>query len=1358
MLVVGAATKHIAADTDSSPLAPRSAIASDSQNKQFSVRSVPSSTTLHLQGMELPNRVKKYDKMIVIKRDGTEQRLSYDKVTLRIAKLCFGLHASIDASAVAQKVIAGLYSGIHTHEIDQLAASEAAHKTYIHPDYDILAGRIAVTDLHRSTSKRFSDVVEKLMHNKHPVTGKSAPLVSDELYSIVQAHKARLDATIVQNRDMKFGIFGIATLKRAYLLKVNNEIAERPQHMYMRVAIGIHGDDIDSVVQTYHDLSKGRISHASPTMFQGGTPNQQLLSCFLLGMEDSIQGIYKTLTDCAMIARKAGGIGFSTSDIRASQSYIAGTNGSSNGLVPMLRVYNATGRYVDQGGNKRPGAFASYLEPWHADVLEWLDLRTGIGAPENKAKDLFYGLWVPDLFMERVEACGKWTLMCPAECPGLTGTWGPEFKTLYERYEAEGRGRRTIDAQTLWFHIIEAQRETGMPYMLYKDTCNAQSNQQNLGTIKCSNLCTEIIEYSSKDEVACCVLGSICVNEFVDAATATYDFKALEEQAYRICKNLNKVIDRNTYDLPEQKRSNFRHRPIGIGFQGFADAFVMMRLPWEMVTAEGKRVPHPGSELLNKQIVETTYHGAIRASIDLAKQDGHYETYPGSPLSQGKLQFDLAGVAPTDLWDWAPIRAGVAAHGTRNSLLLAPMPTASTAQILGNTEGIEPFHNNVYKRQVLSGEHPVVNKHMVADLDRLGMWTDQMRRELRITGGSLQSTDAVRTPLIATIPLAIKELYKTVWEISQGVLIDLAADRSHRICQSQSFSIHFRDPKDAQITTAHFRGWKKKLKTGMYYLRTRPAVDAIDITHDATAAATTTTAATTTSTDADAEAALACSRANPETCDMCVVGHTQVLTTEGPQNIDALARIREDEQSIENMERRARAIEDVAECRKRIDAAKTSKARKRFEKDLQAFEAIVASCGNPENDAPRKTTADPIEVWNGHGWSQVVCRKTSDNAELMRITTSHGTVLTLTPAHTMIMRDGVTRKPVGELALGDALVPTPPVVYEGIAKLRLPNDLAFRLGFIYGFALANNGGSMALRAPVPNELKFPVLRIRKATVSDETLDLLKYDMERVRAINPKENHDALAFIGIPPDEQQIRVLPRSPIDTRLHWVRGLIAATGAQLGCESGHLMITRAVDMLRSVGEDVRMARTHEHELWQLKWPSSKEGKMKPVGEVALLKKEVDRMPVWLAEWKAKKEADKIKAEEERSKAKAKSKADAINKANTRTFRKKKNQSDDDAAAAADTDKATTADDTANVDAPADAPADTADDTADAIAPRAPREPPVPMPDEQPPEVDPPTIIGIERLGHTATTYCFTEPERHAGVFNNQLTGQCSA
>lgn len=698
-----------------------------------------------------------------------------------------------------------------------MAAETAATMTTDHADYAVLAARIAVSNLHKETKKQFSEVMDDLFNMENEFLKTKSPMISDFHHEIIMRNADRLNSAIIYDRDFGYNYFGFKTLERSYLLKIKGKIAERPQHMLMRVSVGIHGDDIDAAIETYNLLSERYFTHASPTLFAAATPRPQLSSCFLLSMsDDSIDGIYDTLKQCALISKSAGGIGLNVHCIRAKGTYIAGTNGISNGVVPMLRVYNNTARYVDQGGNKRPGAFAIYLEPWHGDIFEFLDLKKNTGKEEVRARDMFYALWIPDLFMRRVESNGNWSLMCPHSCPGLYDCWGPEFEKLYEQYEAEGRYLRQIKAQDLWFAIIESQVETGTPYMLYKDACNSKSNQQNVGTIRCSNLCTEIVEYSSKDEVAVCNLASIAVNMFVVASNGTkeYDFKKLKEVTKTVTKNLNKIIEVNYYPIPEAKRSNMRHRPIGIGIQGLADAFIMMRYPFES----------PEAHMLNQQIFETIYYGALEASCELAMELGPYETYEGSPVSKGILQYDMWNKVPTDLWNWTEIKAKIAQHGVRNSLLLAPMPTASTAQILGNNESFEPYTSNVYNRRVLSGEFQVVNHHLIKDLTERGLWDDDMKNQIIANNGSIQTIDS--------IPADIRELYKTVWEMSVKNQIQMAADRGAFIDQSQSFNIHVAEPNYGKLTSIHFYAWKMGLKTGMYYLRTKPAANAIQFTVD----------------------------------------------------------------------------------------------------------------------------------------------------------------------------------------------------------------------------------------------------------------------------------------------------------------------------------------------------------------------------------------------------------------------------------------------------------------------------------------------------------------------------------------------
>jgi ribonucleoside-diphosphate reductase alpha chain len=745
------------------------------------------------------------------------------------------------------RVIEGLYEGVTTSQLDNLAAEVAASMTTTHPDYALLASRISVSNLHKSTKKSFSETMTDLYEYVDEKTGKKAPLLADDVYKIVNDNAEMLDSSIIYDRDFGYDYFGFKTLERSYLLKVNGQIAERPQHMLMRVSIGIHKDDIDAAVQTYELMSERWFTHATPTLFNAGTPKPQMSSCFLLTMkDDSIGGIYDTLKQCSQISQSAGGIGLSIHNVRATGSYIRGTNGTSNGIVPMLRVFNDTARYVDQGGGKRKGSFAIYLEPWHPDVFDFLDLKKNHGKEEQRARDLFYAMWIPDLFMERVESDGEWTLLCPDECPGLYDAYGKNFKKLYEKYEKEGKGRKTIKAQDLWYKILESQIETGTPYMLYKDAANEKSNQKNLGTIRSSNLCTEIMEYTSEDEVAVCNLASMALPKYVK--DGKFDHERLFEVTYQATKNLNKIIDNNFYPIPEAKNSNLRHRPIGLGVQGLADTFILMRYPFDSEKAQQ----------LNKDIFETIYYAAVTASKDLAMEDGAYETFKGSPISEGKFQFDLWGVTPSDRWEWDVLRDEVVKHGVRNSLLLAPMPTASTAQILGNNEAFEPYTSNIYTRRTLSGEFAVVNKHLLRDLVKLNLWNDSLKHKLIAANGSVQDIDE--------IPENLKELYKTVWEISQKTIIDMAADRGAYIDQSQSLNIFLEDPNFAKLTSMHFYGWKKGLKTGMYYLRTKAAADAIKFTVDKSQLAQPKNEEI---TEEQRLAEIACSLDDPDSCEMC---------------------------------------------------------------------------------------------------------------------------------------------------------------------------------------------------------------------------------------------------------------------------------------------------------------------------------------------------------------------------------------------------------------------------------------------------------------------------------------------------------
>ncbi len=752
--------------------------------------------------------------MYVVKRDGRKEPIMFDKITARVRKLCYGLNSLVDPVKVAMRVIEGLYDGVTTSELDNLAAEIAATMTITHPDYAKLAARISVSNLHKNTKKTFSEVITDLYEYVNPRTNKKAPLISDEVYDVIIANKEKLDSTIIYNRDFGYDYFGFKTLERSYLLKINGKIAERPQHMLMRVSIGIHLNDLDAAIETYELMSKKYFTHATPTLFNSGTPKPQMSSCFLLTMQDdSIDGIYDTLKQTAKISQSAGGIGLSIHNVRATGSYIAGTNGTSNGIVPMLRVYNDTARYVDQGGGKRKGSFAIYVEPWHADIFDFLDLKKNHGKEEMRARDLFYAMWVPDLFMKRVQDDAEWTLMCPNECPGLYDMHSDEFEEAYLRYEAEGKGRRTIKARELWEKILESQIETGTPYMLYKDAANRKSNQQNLGTIRSSNLCTEILEYTSPDEVAVCNLASIALPMFVK--NGAFDHKELFRITKRVTKNLNKVIDRNYYPVKEAENSNMRHRPIGLGVQGLADAFIQLRLPF--TSDEAKK--------LNQEIFETLYFAAVTASMEEAKADGPYQSYEGSPISKGEFQYNLWGIKDEELsgrWDWAKLRKQVLKNGVRNSLLVAPMPTASTSQILGNNEAFEPYTSNIYTRRVLSGEFIVVNKHLLEDLVQLGLWNDELKDAIMRANGSVQNIDI--------IPQDLKELYKTVWEMSMKDIIDMSRHRGYFIDQSQSLNLFMEGATMAKLTSMHFYAWKSGLKTGMYYLRTKSAVDAIKFT------------------------------------------------------------------------------------------------------------------------------------------------------------------------------------------------------------------------------------------------------------------------------------------------------------------------------------------------------------------------------------------------------------------------------------------------------------------------------------------------------------------------------------------------
>jgi ribonucleoside-diphosphate reductase subunit M1 len=763
--------------------------------------------------------------MFVIKRDGRKQDVHFDKVTARLSRLSYLL--KVDPVKVAQKVAGGVYIGVTTEELDELAAETAASLTSTHSDYGILAARVAVSNLHKNTVKSFVETTKILYTYTNKETHLHAPLVSKELYDIVIANEELFDNEIRYDRDFDFDYFGFKTLERSYLFKINGRIVERPQHMLMRVAIGIHGSHLKDAIDSYHMMSERWFTHASPTLFNAGTPYPQMSSCFLIAnKEDSIDGIFDTLKECAVISKNAGGIGVSINNVRAMGSYIRGTNGTSNGIIPMLRVFNDTARYVDQGGGKRKGAFAVYLEPWHADVFDFLDLRKNHGKEETRCRDLFLALWICDLFMQRVKDDGLWSLFCPNEAPGLSDVWGQEFETLYEEYERQGRARTQVKAQKLFFAIVESQIETGTPYMLYKDTCNRKSNQKNLGTIKCSNLCTEIIEYTSPEETAVCNLASIALSRFVvsrdpedstiplgslESSSRRFDFEKLKEVTKKVVRNLNMIIDRNAYPVETARLSNTRHRPIGLGVQGLADVFILLGMPFES----------PDAHQLNKDIFETLYFSALEMSCELAMESGPYSSYHGSPMSHGILQHDMWSVEDTPRHEWASLRQNISEFGVRNSLLIAPMPTASTSQILGNNECFEPYTSNIYVRRTLSGEFTVTNKHLLADLNSLGIWTPELKNDLIVANGSVQDME---------IPRELKDIYKTVWEIKQKTLVDMSADRGAYVDQSQSFNVFMAQPDFQKLSSLHFYTWKKGLKTGMYYLRTRPAVDAIKFT------------------------------------------------------------------------------------------------------------------------------------------------------------------------------------------------------------------------------------------------------------------------------------------------------------------------------------------------------------------------------------------------------------------------------------------------------------------------------------------------------------------------------------------------
>ncbi|XP_020535512.1 ribonucleoside-diphosphate reductase large subunit isoform X2 [Jatropha curcas] len=768
--------------------------------------------------------------MYVIKRDGRQEPVHFDKITARLKKLSYALSREYcDPVLVAQKVCSGIYKGVTTAQINELAAETAAALTANHPDYALLAARIAISNLHKNTKKSFSETIKVMHDHVDKKSGQKSSLIADDVYEIIMKNANRMDSEIIYDRDFDYDYFGFKTLEKSYLLKVDGKIVERPQHMLMRVAVGIYKDDIDSAFETYHLMSQRWFTHATPTLFNAGTPQPQLSSCFLVCMkDDSIEGIFDTLKECAVISKLAGGIGLSVHNIRATGSYICGTNGTSNGIIPMLRVFNDTARYVDHGGGKRKGAFAIYLEPWHADIFEFLDLKKNHGKEERRARDLFYALWIPDLFMERVRSDSSWSLFCPNEAPGLADCWGEEFEKLYDSYETEGRAKKVISARQLWFEILNSQIETGTPFMLYKDSCNRKSNQQNLGTIKSSNLCTEVIEFTSPTETAVCNLASIALPRYVrergvpieshssklvgsrDAKNRYFDFEKLAKVTAIITANLNKIIDINYYPIETARRANVQHRPIGIGVQGLADTFILLGMPFDS----------PEAQRLNRDIFETIYYHALQSSSELAAKDGPYETYNGSPISK----MDMWSVLPSDRWDWDVLREMILKNGVRNSLLVAPMPTASTSQILGNNECFEPYTSNIYSRRVLSGEFVVVNKHLLHDLTEIGLWSHSLKNKIIYENGSVAK--------IPEIPEQLKAIYKTVWEIKQKTLVDMAVERGCYIDQSQSLNIHMEQPDLGKLTSLHFYAWSKGLKTGMYYLRTRAAADAIKFTVD----------------------------------------------------------------------------------------------------------------------------------------------------------------------------------------------------------------------------------------------------------------------------------------------------------------------------------------------------------------------------------------------------------------------------------------------------------------------------------------------------------------------------------------------
>ena len=741
--------------------------------------------------------------MHVIKRNGKTEDISFDKILKRIKIL--GQEAGniqINYSALVMKVIDQLYDKIETTKIDELAAEHCASMSTQHYDYGTLASRIVISNHQKNTNAQFSKVVKQLFQNED-IDGTNKPLVSQQFWDFVKANAKALDAMIVHERDYLIDYFGFKTLERAYLFKLKNTIVERIQHMWMRVAIGIHGNDLELVKETYDLMSQKYFIHATPTLFNAGTPRPQMSSCYLIAMEDdSLEGIYNTLKDCAMISKWAGGIGLHIHNVRAKGTFIQGTNGTSNGIVPMLRVFNNTARYVDQGGGRRNGSFAVYMEPWHPDVEDFLEMKQNHGDEETKGRDLFYAIWMCDLFMERVKENAEWSLFCPHECPGLADVYGDKFRDLYLKYESEKKARRSVSARDLWFKILDSQMETGTPYLVYKDACNLKSNQQNVGTIKSSNLCTEIIEYSDENETAVCNLGSIGLPTFVNEETKQFDYEKLHQIAKIVTNNLNSVIDVNFYPTEKTKVSNMRHRPIGIGVQGLADTFVLMDIPFHSDAAKE----------VNKLIFETIYHAALEKSNEIAiKLKEPYSTFAGSPASKGVLQFDMWGVTPSDRYDWTSLKKSICYHGLRNSLLVAPMPTASTSQILGFNECFEPFTSNLYSRRTLAGEFIIVNKYLMKELIDLGLWNEQIKNNIIANKGSIKQ--------LTNLPEHLRDKYKIVWEIPMKHVIDMSADRGAYICQSQSLNLWMEDPNYSTLTAMHFYGWKKGLKTGIYYLR-----------------------------------------------------------------------------------------------------------------------------------------------------------------------------------------------------------------------------------------------------------------------------------------------------------------------------------------------------------------------------------------------------------------------------------------------------------------------------------------------------------------------------------------------------------